>query len=736
MIAWELNVATGQLEWSPGLDSEQFRQHLNDPSLATQLREHAFRGTELYSVEFPVVKANGEAVRMRYQGRVIRDERGQPSRVTGIAVEMAQPTEAAELLRRIAAGVSVATGEAFFRSLVQQLCTVLKTDFACISELSDDNPDSVRVFALFAGDKFRDEVEHKLSNTPCQQALAWGRSSYPHRVQSFFPMDHQLAEMGIEGYLGIALIGSSGQPLGVLSVMSRSPLKDFASAEIILNIFASRASAELERRHTERALRESDFRNRAILSALPDLICVLDIQGIIHDVYPKYSSAFIFDASVVGQKLDAVLGSEPAKLILESPASNPSTPTVVEFSLPVLGQQRRFYEARTVAVTNNKLLTVIRDVTDRKRAEAQLEESRRFARRVEETTPNVLFVYDLIERRNIYANERSMDVIGYTPKEIEDMGINFISQLLHPDDIALLPQLGADYAKRADGEVFEHVFRMRHKDGQWRWVHRIATIFSRTPDGRPQQVLGSVTDITRYKQAERTLQELSARLLSIQDEERRRIARELHDVTGQNLALISFNLMTLQQSDSLDAAARTLLSECQKLCEDSQTDIRTLSYLLHPPMLDPLGLVRTLEWYIDGLRKRTPMEIVLEVPHEIGRLPIELETDLFRVIQEGLTNVMRHSGSQIAIIRLARKEDSVLLQIEDRGCGLKVEMAEQTENIGFGVGIPSMRERLRQHGGTLEITSGIQGTTLTVLVPVVTSGGEATKTLEKKTGKP
>src|SRR5262249_52743971 len=158
--------------------------------------------------------------------------------------------------------------------------------------------------------------------------------------------------------------------------------------------------------------------------------------------------------------------------------------------------------------------------------ESELEESRKFARRVEETTPNVLFVYDLIERRSVYANDRSVDVIGYTPKEIADMGENFVTKLLHPDDIAMLPQLGAEYAKRADGEVFEHIFRMRHKDGQWRWVQRSATIFSRTPDGRPKQILGSVTDITRFKNAERELQELSARLLNIQDEERRRIARE------------------------------------------------------------------------------------------------------------------------------------------------------------------------------------------------------------------
>src|SRR5262249_20607260 len=165
------------------------------------------------------------------------------------------------------------------------------------------------------------------------------------------------------------------------------------------------------------------------------------------------------------------------------------------------------------------------DITDhKKRTEMDLEESRRFAQRIAETSLNVLFVYDLVERRNVYANRRSIDIIGYTPEEIEEMGEAFIHTLLHPEDLAQLPALGKEYATKKDGEVFESVFRMRHKNGQWRWVHRCATIFNRMPDGRPKQILGSVTDITEYKHAEQELRALSARLLGVQDEERRRIA--------------------------------------------------------------------------------------------------------------------------------------------------------------------------------------------------------------------
>jgi PAS domain S-box-containing protein len=379
-----------------------------------------------------------------------------------------------------------------------------------------------------------------------------------------------------------------------------------------------------------------------------------------------------------------------------------------------------FYEARTAPFGDDKALTVIRNVTDRRRVEAELQESQLFAQRVAETTPNVLFVYDLIERRNVYANERSVDVLGYSPKEISEMGENFLRSCMHPEDISSLPALGREYSGRRDGEVFEHIFRMKHKNGEYRWVQRSATIFSRTPEGLPKQILGSVTDITRFKEAERELQHLSSSLLSIQDEERRRIARELHDVTGQNLTAIALNLAVLEKSAKLDAASREILLECQKLSEESKQEIRTLSFLLHPPMLDQFGLVGALEWYFNGFKQRTKLDVRLDGGHDIGRLPAELETDLFRVIQEGLANIVRHSGSEAAVVRLEKRPGEITVKIEDRGRGLATRTSLMGSGKGTpaGVGIPGMRERLRQHGGSLDIRSNGDGTTLTVVVPV------------------
>ena len=239
-------------------------------------------------------------------------------------------------------------------------------------------------------------------------------------------------------------------------------------------------------------------------------------------------------------------------------------------------------------------------------------------------------------------------------------------------------------------------------------------------DGQPC-VLIAASDITERKKLEDDLVTLTARLFRLQDEERRRIARELHDETGQELFALSMNLAKLHNSAS-DGERVQLMEDCEQLAEQSIRGIRTLSYLLHPPLLDHVGLVAAVQWYVGGFSKRSGIQVELLVD-EIGRLDPERETALFRVVQEGLTNIHRHSGGANASIRLEHSDHHVTLEIKDDGQGMPAgAVSESPAKIDeLGVGIPGMRERLRQLGGRLEVASSATGTIVTATVPTMES---------------
>ena len=216
-------------------------------------------------------------------------------------------------------------------------------------------------------------------------------------------------------------------------------------------------------------------------------------------------------------------------------------------------------------------------------------------------------------------------------------------------------------------------------------------------------------------EAERRLRELSRRLLNLRDEERRRLARELHDSTGQTLAALELTLVMLRATD-LPPKVSEKINDAVHLTDQALQEIRTLSYLLHPPMLDEAGLVLALEWYIEGFAERSRMQIDLNLPGENKRLPQEMELAVFRIVQECLTNVHRHSGSTSASVKLSIDEDEVRLCVADAGKGIRESMEGASGRVG--VGIRGMRERALHLQGKLEISSEDSGTTVMVTLPI------------------
>jgi PAS domain S-box-containing protein len=265
--------------------------------------------------------------------------------------------------------------------------------------------------------------------------------------------------------------------------------------------------------------------------------------------------------------------------------------------------------------------------------------------------------------------------------------------------------------------------RNLHKDGSvihCEWYNSSL----RDAGGKLRSILSLVLNVTERKQAaealglaNRQLQQLSLDLLRTQDDERRRIARELHDGTSQILAALSLNLNRLQNSHIDPPRKQALLTESIELAAASSREIRTVTYLLHPPLVDEVGLVSALQTYTESFNQRTGIHIELVIPSDFSRLDVALEMALFRIVQEGLANVHRHSGSSLAIIRLEKNSTDVRLVLQDRGGGLPAGMKADVF-VGFGVGLLGMRERAEQLGGRLEITSTDAGTTVIVSFPI------------------
>jgi len=230
-----------------------------------------------------------------------------------------------------------------------------------------------------------------------------------------------------------------------------------------------------------------------------------------------------------------------------------------------------------------------------------------------------------------------------------------------------------------------------------------------------------VADLTDQKRNEEVLRALSARLLQVQDEDRRRIARGLHDGAFQLLAALEFKLNLVgQASPKLPPAARRNLTECLDLVGECCKDLSNLAYLIQPPLLEEQGLGPALRAYVNGFNRRLGPQVSLKIPNGRGRLPVDVETTLFRVAQEALTNIERHSGSATAEILFRRKPGELLLEVADHGCGISKEILKQL-NRGTalpGIGIAGMRERVRQLGGLMEIYSSSEGTTVRVKLPI------------------
>lgn len=398
------------------------------------------------------------------------------------------------------------------------------------------------------------------------------------------------------------------------------------------------------------------------------------------------------------------------------------------------------------------------DITERKAAEETLRQQRERYEFVAEGSDVGFWFCDLPFDKVIW--DKRVKNHFWLPPDDSPVTMEVFYSLLHPEDRE--PTRRAIENSIKNNQQYDVEYRTVSPDGQEKWIRAIGRTFY-DESGQPKRFDGITVDVTARRRAEdalrasesrlrdlaqnldrqvrvRTaelesrnlqiqhaaegLKELSGRLLQIQDEERRKVARDLHDSAGQIVTALDLEL------GSLAERIRKAAPHLEKAVEGSQTlvqqlhrEIRTTSYLLHPPLLDEAGLNSALSWYVQGLSQRSGIEIQLDIPEGFGRLARDLELAIFRLVQESLTNIHRHSGSKTAQIRLERGADAISVEIQDRGKGIAPEALHTILEGGSGVGICGMRERLRQFGGELQIESSERGTRVFVTIPITKASG-------------
>jgi PAS domain S-box-containing protein len=375
------------------------------------------------------------------------------------------------------------------------------------------------------------------------------------------------------------------------------------------------------------------------------------------------------------------------------------------------------------------------DMAARWGAQAVLRESEeRFRMLVETVQDYAIFRLDP-EGRVVTWNAGAERIKGYKASEI--LGRHFSCFFSEQDVRSGKAERGLEIAAK-EGRFEDEDWRVR-KDGSKFWANVVVTAlrddtgqlvgFTKITRDFTERMLAekSLQESQRKLQAsEKSLRELSLQLLSMQDEERRQIGREMHDSLGQYLSVLKMKLDSIR-SDSrtgIATARKQAVAECAALVDECVKEVRTISYLLYPPMLEELGLKSAIPWYLDGFSKRSGIRTTFEMVEDFERLPRDVELILFRVLQESLTNVHRHSGSITANVRVRRTAETVILEVTDQGKGVPDGILQESARdwIGApGVGLRSMSHRLRQLGGMLELTSTEAGTQLRAMIPVSVS---------------
>ena len=466
-----------------------------------------------------------------------------------------------------------------------------------------------------------------------------------------------------------------------------------------------------DRRRVELALLESETRLRTIIETEPECVKLVDKDGKLLDMNP--AGVAMVEAECIellrGQPVDQLVAPEHRAAFADLRRRVfEGTSGTLEFELIGMRGTRRWLDTHAVPLRDNTgtivaLLSITRDVTTRKLTEQALRESEERLQLVTRATNEAVWDWDLVTNA-LWWGRGFEDLFGYSRDEVEP-GIESWKTRIHPDDGDRV--VASIHASIESGNAtWSSEYRFRRKDGVYADIYDRGYVMH-TPDGRPTRMVGSMMDVTQRKRAEAQLQAsrtalrlLATRHQDVREEERSRIAREIHDSLGQALTALKLHLAAAH-----DAAARGTpclaerLAESTQMVDDLVKSVRKIATELRPPILDQLGLPAAIEWVAHDFTRRTGIPCTATIVPEMATISAELGTALFRIVQEALTNVVRHAAATRVEIALQVKPDLITLEVTDDGRGI----TEAAVHGPGSLGILGMRERAAAQGGVLEV---------------------------------
>jgi len=639
--------------------------------------------------------------------------------VLALAIERKQ---AEETLRAIVEGTAAVTSADFFHTLLRHLTVALDAPYAFIAECVDTTNTRVRTLAFLNRGTFIENIEYALEGTPCEEVIAGKVCCHPEDVQHLFPRDSDLVSLGVQCYLGFPLLDSLDKVIGHLVMMSDQPVKFDAKTESLLSIFAARGGAELERKQVEEALRERTERSELIAAGAHQAIWDWDVSNHHVNFSPRWKEMRGFAPDEVSDREE-----EWSSRIHPDDAPGVMAAVLAHFE----GRTEFFEEEYRIRCKDGSWKWILdrgiaqrdaeghvvrmagseSDITERKLSEEAIQESEKRYRTLVESSPYCIHEIDL-----------NSQFTSMNPAGLRMMSVTLERKVIGRPYLTVVSKEDQDRV----GKLLELANKGESSNFTFRAVNgrhfQSCFVPINNDKGTIVKLMGLTQDITEETLAKEALRYLSGRVIQAQEEERRHVARELHDDIGQRLALIAVDTQLLILGDQqLKPEMLAQLKNLRSQVETLSSDVHNLSHQLHPANLEQLGLITALKSFFRDMERKGRVSIEFSETNIPATLSFAISLCLYRIVQEAISNVVKHSRVTQANVELMGEPKTISLRICDSGVGFDPEMTQGKEAC---LGIVSMQERIWLVGGEIIIHSQpSQGTRINVHIPLPESKG-------------